>query len=391
MDRFSLDRSIPRLLFCGLLLLLPLVTVWNLAVGPGRGIKIGPKLDGVTRELPLVLSWSSIVDGSFQKAAASRLTEAFALRQLLIRINNEIRFELFGALTAPQVVTGSKGQLFERGYIDEYCGRTEGQGASIAAAAIPKLRTIQDYYRAHGGVFVYMTSPSKVAYMPDNLLGHVSCPNAAAARTQFLSQYVDALKDAGINVVDGAGLIHGLRGHYDVDLFPQGGAHWNDLGSALAVSALVREINRQIGRELVPPFSFSYTLSRPASGADRELVDLLNVFFPPLSYLTPKVSYDQPASCDRAAAPQSAIIGSSFAHMLATTMIEHNCLAGLNFYYYARIGRFGGSPYRELQRNLQEDDLAPLRDAAIVIVEENESLLTRTDYVDVLEKTIIRR
>jgi hypothetical protein len=59
------------------------------------------------------------------------------------------------------------------------------------------------------------------------------------------------------------------------------------------VSALVKEINAQAGREMVPPFTFTYTLSRPAGGADRELVDLLNVFFPPLGYLTPKVNYVQ--------------------------------------------------------------------------------------------------
>src|SRR2546423_1008703 len=112
MTRFALTQPIPRMLLCALILLLPLVSLWNLAVAPNREVKIGPKLGGVTREMSLVLSWSSLIDGSFQKAVASRLTEAFAFRPLLIRINNEVRFEIFGALTAPQVVSGSKGQLF---------------------------------------------------------------------------------------------------------------------------------------------------------------------------------------------------------------------------------------------------------------------------------------
>ena len=34
-----------------LLLVLPLLTIWNLAVAPNREIKIGPKLGGVTREM----------------------------------------------------------------------------------------------------------------------------------------------------------------------------------------------------------------------------------------------------------------------------------------------------------------------------------------------------
>src|SRR5215213_7423136 len=159
MSRFALTDPIPRLLLGASLALLPLVTAWNLAVAPSREIRLGPKLGGVTREAPVTMSWSSLRDGSFQKAVASRLTEAFALRPLLIRINNEIRFGLFGILTAPQLVSGSKGQLIGKNYLDEYCSRTEDQGAMLAAGIIPKLRAIQDYYRERGGVFVYLVSP----------------------------------------------------------------------------------------------------------------------------------------------------------------------------------------------------------------------------------------
>ena len=288
----------------------------------------------------------------FQKAVASRLTEAFAFRPLLIRINNEIRFELFGALTAPQVVSGSKGQLIGQNYLDEYCSRTEGQGGKLAAGIIPKLSAIQDYYSGRGSVFVYIVSPSKAAHLPEHFLDRVSCPSTPAARAQLVPQYVDALKEAGINVLDGAGLIHALKGRYEVDLFPQGGEHWNDLGGALVVSALVKEINAQAGREIVPPFTFNYTLSRPTGGADRELADLLNVFFPPLGYLTPKVNYVQSTPCEQGSARtlEAAMVGSSFGHLPASILIEHNCLYALNLYYYARLGGSAAFPivnYRE--------------------------------------------
>jgi alginate O-acetyltransferase complex protein AlgJ len=393
MNRFDLEHPVPRLLLSAALLSVCLLSVWNLAVKPDRQIRIGPKLGGVTREAPVVLSWSSFADGSFQKAVAGRVAEAFFLRPLLIRINNEVRFELFGAQTAPTVVSGSKGHLFERSYLDEYCARREGQGATAAEKLIPKLKTIQDYYQKRGAIFVYVVSPSKVAYMPESVVGRVTCPSTPAARAEFVPQYVAALEKAGINVLDGASLIHGQKGRYDVDLFPEGGAHWNDLGGAIAVSALVREINAQAGRELVPPFTYTYSLSRPGSGADRELVDLLNVFFPPLGYLTPKVNYNQPMSCDRSGAPalDAAIVGSSFAHMLAGILIEHNCLRKLNLYYYARVGRFGDVPYRELQRDLGDADLAPLRDARIMIVESNESFVTSTVYIDILLAVIGRQ
>jgi len=390
MSRLSLARPVTRLVLGASLALLPLVSAWNLMV-PNRQIQIGPTLGGVTNEMPVTFSWSSIHDGSFQKAAANRLTEAFALRRILIRINNEVRTELFGEVTAPHVVRGAKGQLIERNYLDDYCTRTEGMGAELAAQIIPKLHDIQNYYRGRGGVFVYLLSPSKAAHLPEYFVDRLPCPSTPVARTQLIGEYVAALKQAGIDVVDTATLIHSLKGAYDFDLFPQGGVHWNDVGGARAVSVLVDEINRQAGREIVPSFTFTYTLSS-AAGADRELVDLLNVFFPPLAYLTPKVKYTASASCAAHPAHELdvAMVGSSFSHLPAGILIAHNCLAQLNLYYYARLGRFGGVPYRELQRNLGEAELRRLRDAKIMILEENEAFAARNGYVDILRDVVTK-
>jgi alginate O-acetyltransferase complex protein AlgJ len=388
MNRLSLSRPVMRLIVGLSLALLPLLSAWNLMM-PNRQVQIGPTLGGVTNEMPVVLSWSSLHDGSFQKAVANRLTEAFALRRILIRINNEVRMELFGEITAPHVVRGAKGQLIERSYLDDYCTRTEGMGAKLAASIIPKLQAIQNYYRGRGDSFVYLLSPSKAAHLPEYFVDKIPCPSTEAARTKLVGEYVGALQQAGINVVDTATLIHSLKGTYDFDLFPQGGVHWNDVGGARAVSALVDEINRQAGQPIVPSFTFTYALSS-AAGADRELVDLLNVFFPPLAYLTPKVKYTTSASCTDHPARELevAMVGSSFSHLPAGILIAHNCLARLNLYYYARLGRFGGVPYHELQRNLGDAELRQLRDAKIMILEENEAFAARNGYVDILREVV---
>src|SRR5947199_4824230 len=393
MRGLSFSHPLVRAAFCAMLLALPLASAWNLAVAPNYpslAIRIGPKLGGVTREAPVVLSWASLRDGSFQKAVSSRVTDAMPVRPLLIRINNEIRFELFGELTAPQVVRGAKGQLIERSYLEEYCARTEGQGAALAADIIPKLKDIQNFYRARGGIFVYLVTPSKAAHLPEYFVDRVPCPSTPAARAELVPQYVGQLRQAGIDVVDTATLIHSLKGTYEVELFPQGGVHWNDIGGARAVSAVVEDINRQAGRELVPPFTSSWTLSGVTSGVDRDLVDLLNVFFPPLGYLTPKVKFQPAVPCSEhpARSIDAALVGSSFSHLPGQILIEDNCLSQLNVYYYMHLGRFGGVPYHELQRDLKEADLARLRDARIVILEENESFVARSSYVNELRKIV---
>jgi alginate O-acetyltransferase complex protein AlgJ len=176
---------IPRAMFA-IVILLPLVSAWNLAAPPNRLLKVGPKLYGVTQELPLTVSWSAFRDGSLQKAIAERMTKAFLFRPMLIGVNNQIRYGLFGELDAPEVVRGAKGQLFGKYYIEEYCTRTLGTGERLAADMLPKLRDIQDYYRARGGVFVYMTSPSKAAQAPEYFVDQVPCPSTPAARAELL-------------------------------------------------------------------------------------------------------------------------------------------------------------------------------------------------------------
>jgi hypothetical protein len=395
MGNFALSRPIVRAAFCVFLALLPLGTAWNLLATqyfPSRVLKLGPKLSGVTYDKPVVFSLGDILDGDFQKAATSRITDAMPIRALLIHVNNEVRYQLFGELTAPQVVKGAKGQLIERSYLNDYCSRTEGMGAKLAADILPKLQDIQNFYESRGRIFVYVVSPSKAAHLPEYFVDRVPCPSRPEARKQLVPDYVGALRQGGIHVVDTASLIHSLKGSYPFDLFPEGGVHWNDVGGARAVSAIVEAINQQAGRELIPPYTFTYTLSKPANGADRELADLLNVFFPPLGYQTPKVSFTPSVPCAQSSARQLdvAMVGSSFGHLPARIMIEANCLDRLRFYYYLILGRFGDTPIHELQRNLVENDLMPLRDAKVMILEENESFVDRTSYIDPLRALVNR-
>lgn len=397
MGNLSLSRPVLRAAFCVFLALLPLGAAWNLIAAqyfPARALKIGPKLGGVTYDTSVIFSWPEIRAGKFQKAVGSRVTDAMPVRPLLIRINNEIRFHMFGELTAPNVVRGANGHLIEQTYLDDYCSRTEGMGARLAAVAIPKLKDIQNFYQKHRAVFVYVVTPSKAAHLPEYFVDRVSCPSTPAARKNLVPDYVGALQREGIHVVDTASLIHSLKGAYPFDLFPQGGVHWNDVGGARAVTAVVEEINRLAGREIIPPFKFTYTMSTPAKGADRELVDLLNVFFPPLGYQTPKVSFLPSLPCAESPARHLdvAMVGSSFGNLPSRIMVDANCLERLQFYYYATLGRFGGTPYRELQRNLSESDLDAWRDAKVMILEENESFMAsaKVGYVDQLRAVVNR-
>jgi len=381
-----------------LLLLVPLLTLWNLAVhsfAPKLVVMIGPRLSGVTEASPPP-TWSlhSFADGSLQKALTRAVTDAFPLRPLLIRINNQVRYKLFGDAGATDVITGEHGQLIEKAYLDEYCTRNLAAFEPKAHDWAAQLKEIQDFYTARGKIFVYLITPSKLTYMPENFPRALSsCANGERDRNGLLPLYGRLLADAGVRFVDAATLTHGLKGKYEIDLFPAGGVHWNAIAIANAEDAILAEINRQAGSAIAPKLSWTYKVVDRAKGTDRDLLDLLNVLLPNARYATASVTYEHEKPCsDAAVASRSAaMIGGSFAGTLGRTLINQGCLSRLEGYNYLYRGLSAGPEYQNVKNRLTTSEILPLRDTDIVILEENESVLPASAHAMEFYRVILGR
>jgi hypothetical protein len=377
-----------RRLAAAAFVLMPALTLWNMAV-PSRAIRIGPSLVGVTKETPLDASLRGVLNGTFQKAAALRIADAMPLRRTLIRLNNQIAYSLFGEVTAPNMLVGRDRQLVQRSYLDEYCSRTLAQPDQLADAAIPLLRDIQAYYRDRGGLFLYVVTPSKVADLPEYFTHLMPCLSTPQARAGLVPAFVARLRAAGIDVVDAATSTHARRGDDAVEPFPRGGVHWNDLAMARATQQIVDAINTQAGRDLLPRFSFSYTVSQPAEGRDRDLAELANLLVAPIDFPTPKLSYSHPPCAGREATTiDAAIVGGSFIDPVAEVLTDSACLSRLGQYFYLKLGRSRGGVR---QNNLSDADLRELRDVELMVLEENESSIGRQGYLSLLHQIVTGR
>ncbi|HLL27373.1 MAG TPA: hypothetical protein VKT73_06950 [Xanthobacteraceae bacterium] len=380
-----------------LLLFVPLFTLWNLfadAFAPKLALMIGPKLLGVT-EAPPPVRWNlhSFADGEWQKRITDTVTDAIPLRPLLIRINNQLRYKLFGYAGAAGVVTGQGGQLIEKYYLDEYCSRDLAAFEPKAREWAARLKEIQDFYAARGKIFIYLITPSKAAYMPENFARELAgCKSSAEDRAGFLPLYDRVLREAGVHVVDTASLIYGLKGKYEIDLFPAGGVHWNAIGVANAEDAILAGINREANAAVAPKLAWRYEVVDRAKGTDRDLLDLLNVLAPNARYATARVTY-QPAVCGAmpASSLKIAMVGGSFAGTLGPTLINDGCLSRLEVYNYLYRGMKAGPNFKTVKDRLTAADIPPLRDADILILEENESLLPATNYAEEFYRVILGR
>lgn len=377
--------------FAALLLLLPLVTFWNLMVGsthPSLTIGIGRPLHGVMPRVIPEFSLAAIRDGRFQKAIALKVGESLPIRPNLIRLNNQIAYSLFGELNVPGMLIGSQGQLIQQSYLSEYCARRVDMAAELANRMIPVLQDIQAYYKARGGIFLYVITPSKAAHLPEYFVGRVDCPSTEEARRSLVPAYAERLRKAGIAVFDAATFAHGLKGSYPIDLFPRGGVHWNAVGAARATQEIIKAINQQAGSQSLPQFDFDAAFNDTPKGSDRDLADLMNVLLPPIDYPTARLSYRMASSCSHPSMwSPAAVIGGSFMHGPTELLIREACMPGLNLYSYLHT-RWGGAPYGLLQADLSQQDLQPLRDVKLLLLEENELMIGRSGYVDAL-KTLL--
>jgi alginate O-acetyltransferase complex protein AlgJ len=381
-----------------LLLLVPLLTLWNLAaqsLAPKLAVMIGPRLRGVT-EAPPPPTWTlrAFADGSLQKALTDAVTDAFPLRPLLIRINNQVRYKLFGYSGAAGVITGEGGQLIEKGYLDEYCTRNLAAFEPKARDWARQLKELQDFYTARGKIFIYLITPTKVAYMPENFgRALASCASSEEDRAGLLPLYDRLLAQAGVHAVDAASLTYDLKGKYEIDLFSVGGVHWNAIGIANAEDAILAEINRQAGQMVAPKLSWRYEVVDRAKGTDRDLLDLLNVLLPSAHYATARVTYQPAPTCRElpAASLKVAMIGGSFADTLGPTLINDGCLTRLEMYNYLYRGLRRGPDYNTVKDRLTTPDVLPLADADIVILEENEVALPATGHAMEFYRVILGR
>lgn len=384
---FRLSLWSQRVLCAIVLLIVPTMVALNL-IGKAR-IGWGGQLTGVVVEKPLNWTWASFGDGTLQKAISDRVTAAIPLRNQLVRLNNQIRFSAFGATSAQDMFIGDNGQLIAAYYIGEYCQRTDDKAARLADSLAPVLLDIQSYYRARGSAFVYLITPSKMAHQPQYFETRFPCPSTVSARTRFVPEFVDRVRSKGIAVVDAATLVHDLKTKLGMELFPPGGLHWNYLGAAHGTLSLIDEINRQRPDRPLPRPSLSYEMTDKIPNADRDLAELLNVLVPPVSYRVPKVHLDTGPPCPpELTSLNAAIVGTSFSHYPAELLIQSACLSDLKLYFYLRLILFGGNPYGPLRDAATEEDLARLRTADIVILEDNEAFIGSSSPINGLRKLL---
>jgi hypothetical protein len=181
----------------------------------------------------------------------------------------------------------------------------------------------------------------------------------------------------------------GERDRHGIDLFPRGGTHWNALGAGLAASRAVAILKDQQSRLDLEGVSTTWTENREPKGTDRDLLNMLNLYWPDADYPVPQINHlakDPEQSCRPA---QIMEVGGSFLEQINVALLESRCPPHISYWFYwDRLHMSFAGKGRELAPPRDEDRLADAANSDVILLEENEMNIGETDHLKALHALI---
>jgi alginate O-acetyltransferase complex protein AlgJ len=397
--RLSWRRS-PIYAVIGFIAFMFLASLWNYAVErthPKLRIRSAHPLAGVSKIAPAPLTLDAFLSSKMQQAISTNFGRSLPVFPISVRAKNQFLYSFFGVSGAANIIVGKNDQLYEKHYVDEFCNRTGAVDSARINVWADSVRKIASAVEGQGKRFVFLISPSKAAQYPQYLPLGLSCPALTHAANDKLAPFRAALDARNVPYVDGAALTGSQARNYPIDLFPRGGTHWNLLGAAISA----REISRKLAGSPMGDFEFEWSVTSEAKGTDRDLLDLLNLLWPDAHYPAAFIAGRGKAqNCARA--PRLLALGGSFLQEIKVALTQAPCSPEIDYWFYMRtenndfeLVRFhsaaGDASNGERMEGGVEQLGASVARADIVVLEENESNISKTTQIGNLRDALIGR
>ena len=139
----------------------------------------------------------------FQDSASKWFSRYFGARGLFVKLGNQANYSLFGTsyMNNQSIIIGKQSQLYEVGYINDYCKHVHPMPLEIAEAHVKEIAEIQDRLGRRGIAFVLLITPSKASIYPE-FIPDIFCSSPKSTSRDY-ENFVPLLDQYKINYVDG--------------------------------------------------------------------------------------------------------------------------------------------------------------------------------------------
>lgn len=186
-----------------------------------------------------VFSMNGWLSRRFQKGRENFLNENFGFRNIFVRINNQLAFDLFRLAKANSVIIGKDNYFFEENYIKAYYGEDFITEDSIMQR-LQKARFIQDTLKSMNKSLILVFTAGKGSfypeYFPDNMV-------VEKGKTNY-EYYVKYANELGLNSIDFNKYFVDHKYSSPYPLYPRYGIHWSYYGECLATDSIIKYIEK---------------------------------------------------------------------------------------------------------------------------------------------------
>lgn len=285
------------------------------------GIVVSDVKPELTRE-----NWFS---GTYQKEMDDYDNDHWAFKESMVRLNNQVYFNLFNQIRVNGFVMGKDNYVFSEGYIFSAFGDDllrERKVDSLMAMA----RVIQDSLQRKGISLIVGFAPGKGAYCLDFVEDKYRHPVSATNYSNFLKYG----KKYGLNVLDLQAHFNDLKKTTPYPLFTRFGHHWSYYGECVATQYLVNYVEHLRGEDLPDLVWNKVEVVDTARSRDADILKSMNLLHNPpqnmqLAYPTVRFESDSGKSKTRLLA-----IGDSYWYGQVYMGVPQNCFNGGEFWYY---------------------------------------------------------
>ncbi|AEG61864.1 alginate O-acetyltransferase AlgX-related protein [Desulforamulus ruminis] len=314
-----------------------------------------PQLKGiVVEERKPDFSLKAWFNGDFQDDFSKWFNQNFVMRELLIRLNNQLYYSFFSKsyMYNESIIIGKNKQLYEKTYIYDYCNITNPLDDEKKDELVRKIIEAKTLLERKGVPFIILITPSKAYTYPEYIPRTFLKKKNSQSKNNY-EQMQLLFKQNEVDYVDGQKVTLDLKRNIEYPLFPQGGTHWNHLAASYTLNKLIDKIDLLTSEVHAKVNIEKVETNIPPAGTDRDLLDLLNLWNPNDNYPAPKPVFTTLGGNNT---DDIAVIGGSFCFTLLDIIREQKLFSDFNFLYYYKLGQYTLNDYMGKPYNVEKLD-----------------------------------
>lgn len=292
-------------------------------------------------------------NSNFQNQTQGYLKENYSFGKFLIRINNQLEYDIYGKINASEIFEGKDNYLF-RFHTPLYQRHTLFRGEEALEEKIEKLEQISRYLDSEFGTkIITVIPPAKHyfhdAYLPDLNRGPDTLNNNYKVITRELSKRALPFIDFNKHYLS-------IKDSLDFPLYAKSGIHWTMLGAFHSMDSVIRYME-DIGQEDLANITFTKPEVREPWIPDQDIYHSLNLIG---EWEDLDLQYADLIPDSTGRKPRVITIADSYYHAVTWPMIPQTYFDSLSVFWYYNKTYFNTKNEvlvaKNFKQNLQEAD-----------------------------------